>query len=142
VRYLVILLAVVLGGCSGAAQSETPRQSAASLTGTYTWRADVNRYQYSDAQGVERILAAYPRDQLLLSMVECLDDATPSKSTFDGNPIAVGAMCYEVLSNLVYYEPTTATWPGYVSPKASLQQMRDAKAAWAKVVRSKAFNFQ
>ena len=56
-------------------------------------------------------------------------------------PITVGAMCYEVLSNLVYYEPTTATWLA-TFPKASLQEMRDAKAAWTQVVKAKAFNFQ
>ena len=77
-----------------------------------------------------------------MNLVECLDDDRPSKSRLDGMPITVGAMCYEVLSNLVYYEPTTATWPGYISPKASLQEMRDAKAAWTQVVKAKAFNFQ
>ena len=44
-RRLVIVLAVALGGCAGTAQSPAPREGVASLAGTYTWRADVSRYQ-------------------------------------------------------------------------------------------------
>ena len=91
---------------------------------------------------MEKIVAAQPRAGVVPALVNCLDDITPSKSELDGKPVAVGIVCYEALSNLVYYEPTTATWAGYITPRATPQQMRAAKAAWTRVVADKAFSFQ
>jgi hypothetical protein len=97
---------------------------------------------------LEKILSGRPGEENVQLLVDCLDDTSPSHSAFDGTAVAVGIVCYEALTQTVYYEPTApngdiaANWPGNISPKASAQQMRDAKAAWTTVVEAKTFTFQ
>jgi hypothetical protein len=148
-----VSLALAVAACSGDAEravEQTPdvRAAIASVPGTFTWRADLDRYEYSDRVRLEGSLAAQSREMMVPRLVDCLDDASPSQSRIDGTAVAVGIVCYEALTQLVYYEPTApsgdvaADWPGNISPTSSPQEMHDAKNAWAKVVDAKAFIFQ
>lgn len=122
-------------------------QAISAVGGTYTWHADLNRYQYSEKARLEEILAAQNRDAVVPMLVECLDDPSPSRSTIDGRPVAVGIVCYEALTQLIYYEPpapggdVAASWAGHISPQASPERMREAKEAWKTVVAAKSFIF-
>jgi len=84
-------------------------------------------------------------DQIVRDLVDCLDDATPSATTLKGDRVPVGVVCYEALSQIVYYEPTEPNgdiarwWPGHVEPTATLSQLQEAKRAWADVLKKKAY---
>jgi hypothetical protein len=57
-------------------------------------------------------------------------------------------VCYEALTQLVYYEPTAPSgdvaleWEGYVAPSASAQDLRAAKKAWMQMVEQDAYILQ
>lgn len=73
-----------------------------------------------------------------LFLIGCLDDISASASLLDGKPVFTGIICYEALSQLVYYETAASTgdiaaqWIGIITPRFSPQEMRKAKAAWKK----------
>lgn len=152
---LVAGLAIVLtlAACGGEAQrqggpAQDLKQALSEVSGAYTWRADLDRFEYSEKARLEEILSAHPGEENVRLLVDCLDDTSPSHSSIDGTVVAVGIVCYEALTQTVYHEPTAANgdiagdWPGNITPKASPQQMRDAKDAWTKVVETKTFTFQ
>lgn len=145
---LVAMTAWIGDRQSSAGESSDMRRAIAEINGTYTWRGDLNRYEYSDKLRLEQILSVQPPKHAVTSLIECLDDISASASTLDGKPVALGIVCYEALTQLVYYEPTepggdvAASWPGFISPRASPQDMRDAKAAWKKAEAAKLLVFQ
>lgn len=152
VLVIVVALAEVVG-CERVRQSQTNdadsmKRAIAELKGTYTWRSDLGRYDYSDKTGLEAIYSDHQRKLAVAILVECLDDTSASASVLDGKPIALGIVCYEALTQLVYFEPTepggdvAATWPGIITPLASPKEMRDAKAAWKKAEEAKLLIFQ
>jgi len=151
---IVIAAAAVLAlGCRNGqpapAESEAPSLTAAlsALTGTYSWRDDLKRYHYSAKPELEALLAARNREDTVAALVECLDNTTQSGSTLDGTPVALGIVCYEALTQLVYHEPTgrdgdvASDWPGRLSPRPSPAEMRAAKEAWKKVIATKSYSF-
>ncbi len=152
-RILIVVSLIVATGTFGCGHNREASartnviQAIAAVRGTYTWRSDINRYLYSDKSRLEEILLAGNRDEVVSLLVECLDDISPSQSTLDGNPVAVGIICHEALTQLIYYEPTApngdiaADWPGYILPQASPEQMREAQQAWKKAVEDKSFKY-
>lgn len=154
-RLAFVSLAILIGiaGCGRDRQplaSEAPdfKRALAAVTGTYTWRDDLNRYEYSEKLRLEEILAAQRQEEAVTILVGCLDDTSPSRSVIDGQPVALGIICYQALTQLVYYEPTAAdgdvaaNWPGNMSLRASPQEMRAAKGAWKKAADAKLLVFQ
>lgn len=152
--FLVILAAFgSVVGCDGRPQTLVDEADAlkgaiAQLKAVYTWRGDLNRYDYSAKVELDRILSGrYPKSTVAV-LIECLDDTSASASVLDGKPVSLGIVCYEGLSLLVYYEPTdaggdvAANWPGFISPKASPEEMRNAKAAWKRAQEAKLLIFQ
>jgi hypothetical protein len=153
--FAIFGVAVVVGliACtSDPAPAENParglRYALAEVKGTYVWRGDLKRYHYSEKPRLEKLISAQPREHAVSALVECLDNTSPSRSSLDGKPIALRIVCYEALTQLVYYEPTTldgdvaANWPGNISPSASPIEMRSAKQAWKEVLEKKAYIFQ
>jgi hypothetical protein len=145
-------MVITLVACSGdrapaAARTSDLRAALSAVKGTYNWREDLRRYEYSERLKLEEILAARKREEIVPALVECLDDMSPAQSTIDGTRVRVGIVCYEALSQLVYHEPTAsdgdvaAGWPGNISPRASPGEMRAAKAAWMKVLQEKSYIF-
>ena len=154
-RLLGIVAALALIGtaaCAGRRGNQSDGNPAliealAAVQGRYHWREDLGRYEYSDKARLEELLAAERRDEIVLVLVECLDDNSPSQSALDANRVPIGIVCYEALTQLVYHEPiepggdVAAAWPGHLSPRASPAELRRAKAAWRKVVRDKSYVF-
>ncbi len=152
--YPLILLAFV--GVVGCASPQRPQESQADgveraiaeVQGVFAWRDDLGRYDYSEEAKLEEILSTQPPRQAVAALIECLDDNSPSASVVDGKPVPVGIICYEALTQLVYYEPTepsgdvASDWLGFISPKASEQEMRDAKAAWKRAEEARLLIFQ
>lgn len=61
----------------------------------------------------------------------------------DEKSVMVGIICYESLSQLACYEPTSKElgkknpWPGDLTPKANAQELAAAKKSWEKVFKAK-----
>jgi hypothetical protein len=152
--FVIIALVLAAGACSdtppGGANEEDPslKRALSEVRGNYAWRDDLRRYLYSEKLRLEEILSLRPPRDALAELVECLDDTAPSESMLAGMKLAVGIVCYEALTQLVYHEPTAPngdvaeSWPGQISPQASPQELHDAKAAWQRVVNEKLFVFQ
>src|SRR5688500_17078255 len=82
------------------------RRSLGAIEGNYTWNDEAQRYVFSHKLELEEIISSMDREAVLVELVGCLDDVSASKSQLNGMQVPVGAICYEGLSQLVYYEPT------------------------------------
>jgi hypothetical protein len=152
--FFVILAAFgSVAGCDRRPQtledkSDSVKGAVAQLKAVYTWRGDLNRYDYSAKVELDKILSARSPESAVAALIECLDDTSASSSVLDGTPVSLGIVCYEGLSLLVYYEPTdaggdvAANWPGFIFPQASTEDMRNAKAAWKRAQEAKLLIFQ
>jgi hypothetical protein len=111
----------------------------------YTWFQDLNRYVLNNKAGLEQIVAVGNLDRNIRVLAECMDSPIPSKVILDGKQVPLGMICYEGLTLLIYYEPTTPKgdiarkWPGYVSPSATKEELRSAKKAWKKVIQQHSY---
>lgn len=153
ILFTIILAISCLIGCSQQLQkrvddADSLKQSLARLNGVYTWQADIQRYDFSAKSELEKILSGTPPKQVVEILIECLDDTSSSASVLNEKRVFLGIVCYEGLSQLVYYEPTDATgdidtqWPGFISPTASPQEMRNAKTEWKKAQTTNRLIFQ
>ena len=98
-------------------------------------------------QGSAKLLAALAahRDSAVVSLVACLGDEAPSRTTAALEPVPVGVLCYAALRRIAYYEWQVEPefkngWPGDLRPTASIEQLRAARIAWTKVVRQKRYS--
>jgi hypothetical protein len=142
----VVAVAIVVAGCEARSQAPSLKESLAGVAGVYT--AAATGYDYSAREELERILSTAEPRAIVPVLVDCLDNSAPSRSTLDGRPVSVGMVCYEALTQLVYYEPTAPSgdvaleWEGYVAPSASAQDLRAAKKAWMQMVEQDAYILQ
>ena len=154
--FICCVVASVLANTSGCIKRAVPLPSEKSnlklrlsqLHGKFTWRDDLGRYDYSKKLEIEKALSTQIPERSVAILVDCLDDESESRSKIDNKPVPLGIICYEALTQLVYYEPTSANgdiaknWPGHITPKSSFQEMQKAKQAWEKVLRTKSYVFQ
>ena len=115
-----------------------------SMNGYFELVQDLNRYMYR-GDSFWALLKRYSDDDeavkdLAPSLVECMDDVSPSGSTLNRGRLPRGLMCYLFMIHLIYYEPGNEkgeidfTWPGFILPDATPEQLRGAKKAWQEVV--------
>jgi hypothetical protein len=115
------------------------------MKGEYLWNDELKRYIYSEKNQIEKILSSIEPELAVNVLVNCLDDLTLTNSTLQGKKLVIGVICYEALSQTVYYEPTTQEgdiakkWPGYILPTATPDELKEAKRAWKKVLDSKSY---
>ena len=104
--------------------------------GSWAYTGDV---RYLDA------IAAF-QDSAVARLVDCLADMRPAAATVNGRPASVGAMCYEALTHMAYYEAYEdrpdgpdkyADWEGDVTPAATAAERMRAQRAWRAVVRAR-----
>jgi hypothetical protein len=128
-------------------QADVPSSVQAKLgavRGSYKWNEDTKRYLFSDKQAIEGIVGA-ATDQIVRDLVNCLDDRRPAQATLKGERVSVGIVCYEALTQIVYYEPPArngdiaSTWSGHIEPTATGDQLAEAKRAWNDVIDKKAY---
>jgi len=112
------------------------------IGGEYRWDSAANRYLFTKKEDMERILALQDETTGIQTLANCIDDPRKSDTTLGSKRVALGILCYEALTQLIYYEPTNPNgdiardWIGYIVPNASIQQLRSAKRAWIKVIKS------
>lgn len=115
------------------------------IKGQYVWDNELKRYVYSEKQRIEEILSNRETEPALKVLVGCLDKLELSNSVVQDRKVVVGIICYEALSQTVYYEPSTPdgdvamNWPGHISPTATPDELREAKRAWERVIATKAY---
>ena len=154
---LFLALLIVLSTIPGCHQQEVQKQlqkevalkkAIANLNGVYTRHSKAGPWNYSASVELEKILSQNPPEYTARVLIECLDDTSESASILAGKPVSLGIVCYQGLSQLVYYEPiddrgdTAASWPGLITPEASQEELRNAKAAWKKAQEVKLLIFQ
>ena len=154
---LFLALLIVLSTIPGCHQQEVQKQlqkevalkkAIANLNGVYTRHGKAGPWNYSASVELEKILSQNPPEYTARVLIECLDDTSESSSVLSGKPASLGIVCYQGLSQLVYYEPiddrgdTAASWPGLITPEASQEELRNAKAAWKKAQEVKLLIFQ
>ena len=147
-------LALALAGCSeppaqdeqAPSRASTPglRAALTHAAGAFEWSDATRSYVFTDKAAIEKLVGK-GSDQQIRELVDCLDDETPSRATLNGQPVPVGVMCYQALSQTIYYEPTAkdgdlaADWPGHLEPTATPQELAAAKRAWIDVVNRNAY---
>ncbi|MBN1833463.1 MAG: hypothetical protein JW896_15265 [Deltaproteobacteria bacterium] len=115
------------------------------MKGEYLWNDELKRYIYSEKNLIEKILSTIEPELAVNVLVNCLDDLSLTNSTLRGKRLVTGVICYEALSQTVYYEPTTQEgdiakkWPGHILPTATPDELSEAKRAWKKVIDSKSY---
>lgn len=144
---------ILLSACS---QNANPVDSDAkdslltglrAINGEYKWNDELKRFTYSEKNLIEKILSTREPELAVNALVDCLDDLTLTNSTLRGEKLATGIICYEALSQMAYYEPTTKegdiekNWPGHVVPTATPGELKEAKLAWKAVLDSKSYIF-
>jgi hypothetical protein len=154
-RLLIAVLTLALASCSPASdqtneavvaenQTSSLQLGLARLGGSYEWNDDVKAYVFTDKAAIEKLVGS-ATDQTIRDLVTCVDDTSASQTLLKGKPLVVGVVCYEALSQIVYYEPTTedgdiaSRWPGHVEPTATADELKAAKRAWTEVVDKKAY---
>jgi len=88
-------------------------------------------------------------DSAVRPLLECMGRGDSTGVTWQGTPMSLGAVCYAMLENLIYYESYDdpvwirhnggdkyAPWPGDITkPPVSAAALRAAQSAWRDVVR-------
>ncbi len=153
IGFAMLVIAINLLGCakkeySSAEEMINLKLNLSQIKGEFVWRQDLGQYYYSEKLRIEEILSAQRSDKLVAILVDSLDDKSKTQSKIDNETVSLGIICYEALTQLVYYEPATMdgdiaqNWPGYISPKATPDDIRAAKQAWKKVEEAKSYIFQ
>jgi hypothetical protein len=134
-----------LAACAGGEGSVDLAARLAGVEGTFVAEGASVELDYSAPGALAAILAEQDTQTTLRSLVDCLDDTTPSASRLNGQPVPLGVVCFEALSRLAYHEPTDVdgdiapSWDGWISPDATPAQLRRAKAAWQIVLAEKTY---
>jgi hypothetical protein len=136
---------VVLLGVASFASAANLVESLTKFEAKYEWNDVQDRYIFSKKAELEPLLSAHPFDLAVRVLVNCLDQTTPSETTINDQPVPVGVICHEALTELVSYEPKNKTgekdrnWPGHVTPMATANDLHAAKNAWKPVVEKKLY---
>ena len=151
--FIFFTIVINLIGCFfsnylSAQELDNIRSSLLNLKGKFIWRDDLGQFYYSEKLKLEEILSKHDSEKMVAYLVEMLDDKSKTQSTIDAEFVPLGIICYEALTQLVYYEPITSngdisqSWPGYISPKSTPKEIKAAKQAWKKVIETKSYIFQ
>jgi hypothetical protein len=109
-------------------------------SGSGTWRLET-------AGPVFEAVAAFG-DSAVVRLVDCMRDTTRARTIARGRAVLAGAMCYEALIHMAYYEaydqrPDSAgkyePWEGDLTPTANAKELLRAQSAWQMVVRAKMY---
>ncbi len=143
---LVPAMLLALAACAISAPDTSLKQAIAAVLGTYTIPADGSP-RYSAHTQLDELVSQRAPDVALEELVECLDDTTPSRSTYAGTAVAVGVICHEAITVLAYHEPVAADgdiaqhWAGDVMPTATPDALKAAKHAWRQVLENMTYHY-
>jgi hypothetical protein len=99
---------------------------------SYEWDSATKRYLLKRPESLEAIVAAHYKSNhnTLDDLVSCMSDESTSRVLLNEKTVALGVVCYEGLTKLVYFEPGSSKWPGYVEANASHEQLVAAQKAY------------
>jgi len=138
---LTLFFAVLWIGTEVAGASGGPKLALDLRTfhSRYVWNEQKKLYELRDRQELERIISKYPTETRIKMLVDCMSDDTHSQVKLNGTEVPIGLICYEGLTQTIYYEPKTIRWPGYLRVPTSKRRLVDAQRVWRKVIRSKSY---
>jgi len=146
---LFILALFLISGCqSEKTTNASIIESLSNIEGKYILNPQTKSYSFNAKAKIEDIINESNQEELINALVENMDNEKKSKSTLNGKVLPIGIICYEALTQIIYFEPTnnegdiSSTWKGHLNPQATSIQMREAKKAWKKVVEMKSFIYQ
>ena len=130
---------------AGSSQGDSLRvlvRELASLQGWFSQTGIGFAWEFEGPTDLFHSIADYG-DSAVVRLVFCLSDTTEAAATAEGRRVLVGAVCYEALRRVAYFEwdPSEYTdaprrrWPGVVDPTANPEELRAAQQAWAQIVR-------
>lgn len=151
--FVILALVINVFGCAKRNYLSTEeinnlKSNLSRIEGEFIWREDLGKYNYSDKLRIEEILSVHTHEKLVAILVDSLDDKSKTQSKINNEIVSLGIICYEALTQLIYYEPTTKdgdieqNWPGYISPKSTSDEIQAAKQAWKKVIEANLYIFQ
>ena len=106
----------------------------------YVWSEQTKQYALKDRQELEKIISKYPIETRIEMLVDCMSDNTHSQVKLKTVDVQIGLICYEGLTQTIYYEPPRAiAWPGYLTVPTSSHRLIEAQQAWRKVIQSKSY---
>lgn len=109
------------------------------LTGSFLMKS--GHYYHSQTTLLNKSLNLSENDTenevLVKELVDCIDDKSLSESVFDNKKVTLGLMCYTALTQIVYYEPNTKSWAGFITPKSKSKDFQNAKKEWLKILKNK-----
>ena len=137
IGFTILVMAINIFGCAkrdclSDEEIYNLKSNLSQIKGEFVWREDLGKYHYSEKLRIEKILSAHSSEKLIAILVDSLDDKSKTKSKVDNEIVSLGIICYEALTQLVYYEPTTMdgdiaqNWPGYISPKSKPDEIQAA----------------
>lgn len=130
-----------------AAQGDTIDQLIAELrnvSGSFTRQGAGHDYRFDGSLDVVRALAEHG-DSAVSRLVECMDREDPTQATLNGRSVPLGALCFDALRRIAYYEATDdqgdidGKWPGYITVAAEREARLEAQAAWREVVANRLY---
>ena len=119
-------------------------QRLKTVGGTFTRTGSEHDYRYDGSLEVVRALASFG-DSAVARLVQCMDREDTTSTTLEGKAVPLGAMCFDALRRIAYYEATDsegdidADWPGYITVAASRAERLRAKDAWEEVVANRSY---
>jgi hypothetical protein len=110
---------------------------------------NTNDYDYNKKEELEKILQSVSdKQELVQQLYSNMDNESLSNSYFNGKQLPLGNICYQALSQLIYYEPTDEhgdmiqSWKGNIESYSTLEKLKAAKILWKVVIEKKSYIFQ
>ncbi len=150
---VVILLFWISSACSNASFKAAEielLQKMALLEGAFMEEPTQGGIRFNKLSELNQLLVAWEgeeRDELVRILYGNWDNETITQSTFRGQKVALGHLCYEAMRLLVTYEAVDEegdvdlTWKGHIQVDEGLKGLRQAKMAWSSVMRERKYVF-
>jgi len=148
---LYLILSIFIVGCTSDVLSEKDNVDdriilgLSALNGKYIWHDELNKYIFSKKVEIESLLSENSKFNIVRILANCIDDISLSNSILNDHKVKLGILCYEALSQTIYYEPILPNgdialkWGGHISPDATESDMKAAKRAWNDVITLKKY---
>jgi len=141
-RVILPLLCFVATACwSQDVASSSLLSQLRAYSDSFEWDPSTTSYVLRRPEAIEAIVAAHyaRRHTTLDDLVDCISDESPSHVLLKDSPVVLGVVCYEGLTKLIYFEPGSSRWLGYVDANANHEQLLAAQKAWRRVLRKREY---
>ncbi len=145
------LLCLILAGCQISSNNNEPKviKEIRDIKGSFVFNKNTNDYEYDKKEELERLFKSVSdKEELVQQLYSYLDNESLSNSYFNGKQLPIGNICYQALSQLIYYEPNdehgdlNQNWKGNVEPYSNLEKLKEAKLLLKIIIEKKTYIYQ